>query len=70
MYCVPLGDVDSISNCLDYKQSGNYAGKRGLKWLIGSNINFEEGKLKMTNEYKLLFLCKIRIKLTICKNVK
>ncbi len=42
------GEVDSISNCLDYKQGGNIVGKRGLKWLIANNINFQEGK--MTNQ--------------------
>ena len=37
------GDVDSISNCLDYKQGANTLGKRGVKWLIANNINFEKG---------------------------
>jgi hypothetical protein len=51
------GDVDSISNCLDYKQGGNTVGKRGLKWLIANNINFQEGKRTNTvNENDCLFL--------------
>ena len=37
------GDVDSVSNCLDYKQGGNSLGRRGLKWLITNTINFGEG---------------------------
>ena len=47
-YIFIQGEVDSISNCLDYKQGGNIVGKRGLKWLIANNINFQEGK--MTNQ--------------------
>ncbi|XP_028415396.1 E3 ubiquitin-protein ligase HECW2-like [Dendronephthya gigantea] len=45
------GDVDSISNCLDYKQGGNTLGKRGLKWLIANTINFGEADNKCLFKY-------------------